>query len=68
MSVYQEHRRYSVTLGCDAVRLSLVDDRGGEFYRVVPAVRGKKWREERDRVLDEIEDAIAAGCDPGEVP
>lgn len=66
-AVWQQLRFWSPTLGTDAVRLSVVDDRGGEFYRIIPAVVGRKYREERDRVLDELEDAIASGAEPGEV-
>lgn len=54
-------------LGCDAVRLSMVDAHGGEFWRVIPRESGAAYREARDAALDEIEDAIAAGVEPGEV-
>ena len=67
MSVYREMRFWSPVLGCDAARLSMVDERGGEFWRVVPVSGGKAWREARDRALDAIEDAVARGDEPGEV-
>lgn len=67
MSVFREHRFWSPLFGCDAARLSMVDDRGSEFFRVVPVVSGKGWREARDAALDEIESAIMRGEEPGEV-
>ncbi len=67
MSVYSEYRHWSPTLGCDAVRLSMVDERGGEFYRIIPVVSGRGWRAARDEALEVIEDAIIRGAEPGEV-
>jgi hypothetical protein len=65
---YREYRHYSPTFGMNAVRLSMVDWHGGEFWRII-AIDGnaEKYREDRDLALDAIEDAIARGDDPGEV-
>jgi hypothetical protein len=68
MSVYRELRFWSVMLGSHAVRLSMVDARGGEFYRIVSVESpGKAYREMRDLALTAIEGAIARGEEPGEV-
>jgi hypothetical protein len=67
MAFYRAFHFYSPLMGCEAVRLSMVDARGGEFYRIVPRSDGKAWRDVRDRELDLIEDAIAGGAEPGEV-
>jgi hypothetical protein len=68
MSSYRAWRFWSPTLGVEAVRLSMVDEHGAEFYMIVPADRGaREWRQERDRALDVIADAIDAGAQPGEV-
>lgn len=67
MSIYQEFRFYSVFLDCEAVRLSMTDRNGGEFFMIVPAGDGKKYVEERSRALDAISFAIVSGREPGEV-
>ena len=82
MSGYHEYRYWSPTLGGDAVRLSMVDKRGGEFYRIILVSSGfvrdddgkrvSRYRVERDRALDAIEDAVRrsdqhGGDEPGEV-
>jgi hypothetical protein len=65
--IYHEHRFWSVFLDCRAARLSVADERGGEFFTVVPLASGEKWRETRDRALGAIRDAMDAGMAPGEV-
>lgn len=68
MSGYREFRFYSSTLDADAVRLSLADDQGREYYAIVPvSAPGKSWREQREATLNAIDDAIAEGKQPGEV-
>lgn len=67
MSVFREHRFWSPIFGCDAVRLSMVDSRGSEFFKVVAAPEGKAYRQMREDVLDEIEAAVLRGDEPGEV-
>lgn len=68
MAPYFAHRYWSPTLGMPAVRLSMADDHGGEFWRIIPVDGSSaKYREDRDAALDAIEDAIARGDDPGEV-
>jgi len=66
--LYSEHSFWSPMFGAPAVRLSMVDDRGGEFWRVIERDQSaKRYREARDLVLDEIEAAISRGAEPGEV-
>ena len=68
MSGYREFRFYSPDLDANAVRLSLADDQGREYYAIVPvAAVGKSWREQREATLSAIDDAIAEGQSPGEV-
>lgn len=67
MSAYRELRYWSAWHDGEVARLSMVDDHGQEFYRIVPADTGKRWREVREEALTVIEDAIRAGCLPGEV-
>ena len=67
MSGYVEFRMWSPALGCDAVRLSMANDRGDEYYMVVPYEHGKVWRERKHRLLDLIDSAIEQGLEPGEV-
>lgn len=67
MSTYTEYRAYSPIIDAEQVRLSMYDDRGGEFFALVPAAGAKKWRERKDAALDAIMDAMDAGALPGEV-
>lgn len=49
------------------IRLSMVDERNGEFFLFIPALDGKAYRERREKALETIQTAIEAGLDPGEV-
>lgn len=61
---YTEYRFWSPMLGCDAVRLSMYDDHGGEFFMIL---KDEQWRETRERGVRLIRQAIDAGLRPGEV-
>lgn len=69
MRPYQALRYYSPAHDCDCTRLSIFDGKGGEFFQTVPMTmgQGKAWREERERRLEQIEQAIDLGLQPGEV-
>lgn len=67
MSSYRSFRFYSPDLDSEAVRLSMADGLGREYFVIVPAASGWRWRECRDVALDAIEGAIEAGDEPGEV-
>lgn len=64
---YSEFRFYSPLHDCEMCRVSMSDDRGAEFFAMVPSAEGKGWRATREKTLDAIEDAIAARKEPGEV-
>lgn len=64
---YKEFSSYSPLLDCEAVRLSVTDAHGGEFFKIIPAQDGKSWRLAREKALCQIVDAIDAGDQPGEV-
>lgn len=65
--VYNEHTRYSAIHDCEVTRLSLCDDRGGEFFCLIPRDgRAKKWRAVRDKVLEDLQSEIQAGSQPGQ--
>lgn len=67
MTIYhREFRYWSVVEGCLASRLSMCDDRGGEYFVIVP-VPQRGWREVRDKAIAEIEQAMDDGAEPGEV-
>lgn len=38
-----------------------------EYFCIIPASDGRRYRERRDEALDLIEMAIRQGCEPGEV-
>ena len=53
----------------DEARLVIFDDRGSEFFAVIPhRVPGKSYRERRAAALAEIAIAIDQGYQPGQVP
>lgn len=62
-----EHHFWSPLLGEDAVRVSMFDDRGGEFYMVVADRGAREYRQARLDAAEAIDQAIRQGCEPGEV-
>lgn len=64
---YSEFRYWSPVHDREMVRVSMVDDRNGEFFTFIPAYDGKAYRERREKALETIQSAIDAGLDPGEV-
>ena len=68
MSGYQEIRFYSPTIGAPVTRLSMADERGREYFSTIPRnVSGKTYRDNKERALNAIMDAMT-GHEPGEVP
>lgn len=67
MSLYREYRFFSPLDDADAVRLSMPDNRGSEYYTILEACHGKRWRERKQTALIALEDAIEAGIPPGEI-
>ncbi len=68
MAGYREFRFYSSELDAEAVRFSIANEDGQEYFAIVPVVApGKRRREWRDQVLDRIDEAMMAGDPPGEV-
>jgi hypothetical protein len=67
VSGYREFRFWCPQRDGEAVRLSMVDDRNREFFAILVAESGKRWRERREAALTELEDAISCGATPGEI-
>jgi hypothetical protein len=79
MAGYREFRFWSPTLGCEAVRLSVVGGAAAtlfhgpgvahqEYFAILRADEtGKKYRDRRNAALAAIDAAIADGQGPGEV-
>lgn len=67
LKTWQTFRFYDPVRDVDSIRFSGYSGRG-EFWIAEPAApAGKSRREQLDRVLDQIEDAIEGGQEPGEV-
>lgn len=64
MTRYTEFRFYSVELDAPAVRVSVPDERGAEYYAIVEA-GGKGYRDRRELALEELERAIEKGWPAG---
>lgn len=67
MSGYHEFRSYSPLHDCVMVRISVFDARDAEFFMLIPESAPKRYRERRDRALQDIDYAIEHGLEPGEV-
>jgi len=65
LSIYSEFRYYCPVEDCEMARLSISDEKGGEYYMIVKDEGGKKYREARDLALDSIELAMRNGEFPG---
>lgn len=67
MTLYREFRSYSPLHDVDMIRLSVADRHGREYFVMMEAASGKRLRARRTEALENIEAAIAQGCEPGEV-
>lgn len=68
MSGYYEFRFWSPTLGSDALRISLTDDKGSEYFVIIadPGT-GKSYRQAKSDALDTLTAAIEQRLPPGQV-
>ena len=64
---YHVLRGYSPIRDRDEARIVMFDERGSEFFVIVPDEGGSRYRAHRDRALDMIQTAMRQGCAPGEV-
>lgn len=63
----QEFNYWSPVLGCDAVRLSMVNDEGLEYFAIVAKTDGASWRKTRTEACEALRQAIDEGVKPGEI-
>ena len=63
---YIARKRFSIVAGGRIARVSMFDGRGGEYWRIIDAER-PGYRERLDTALEQIEQAMRAGHQPGEV-
>ena len=65
---YRLFRHWNVTLGCDAVRISVQDAHGGEHWALVPQDAGRRVnRERREPALEQLYEHADRGYDLGQV-
>lgn len=67
MSVYSEYRFWSPLTDCEAVRISMWNERDAEYFVIVKATGARSYRERRNTALEMIQEAISLKLDPGEV-
>lgn len=67
MTGYHEFRQYSPLHDCEMIRLSVFDDRGAEYWMLLPAGFPRKYRERREHALELIDYAIKKKLEPGQV-
>ncbi len=72
MSTYQEFLAYSPFYDAVMARISMTDERGSEYFVLIPAKSGKAYRTVKAEALEMIIEAMAPREDgtslpPGEV-
>ena len=68
MITYSEFRQYSPMLDAEVARISVCDERGSEYFMLVPDIGwGKRYREQLQATLEQICNAMDRGAEPGEV-
>lgn len=67
LTAHQTLRFYDPRIDADAIRISGFSGRGEFWIKEALAPAGAKRREQKERALDLIEQAIEAGLEPGEV-
>ena len=65
--VYHEFRSYSPIHDCEVGRISVFNERGSEFYMLVPVESPRKYRHARQAALDAIQEAMDRHLEPGQV-
>lgn len=63
---FSEHHYWSIFHDANVARISVPNERGGEFF-VIVKTDGKGYRARRQAAVELCLEAIEAGCDPGEV-
>lgn len=63
---FSEFEAYSPIHDQTMTRVSVPDAQGREYWVLVPTY-GKGYRERRNNAISLCEEAIAIGCDPGQV-
>jgi hypothetical protein len=63
----REFNFWSPLLGADAVRVSMVDENGEEFFAIIEKTEGLRWRNDKREACEMLDQAIRAGLRPGEI-
>lgn len=64
---YQELTTYSPVIDGPITRLSMTNERGHEYFALIPRKAPKLWRKHKETALDQIAEAIETAAEPGEV-
>ena len=67
MSTYQEFKSYSPFYDAVMARISMTDERGSEYFVLIPTKSGKAYRAAKAEALEMIGEAMAQDLEPGEV-
>jgi hypothetical protein len=63
----REFHFWSPLMGRDAVRLSMANERGEEYFALVPDLDGPAWRKLKQEAWEALSEAIEADMKPGEI-
>lgn len=63
----REMSYWSPILGCDVVRVSMANERGEEYYAVLPRLEGAAWRDRKREACEVLHQAIEDELRPGEI-
>jgi hypothetical protein len=63
----REFNFWSPILGADAVRLSMVNERGEEYHCIIERLEGSAWKAAKTEACEALQQAIDEGVKPGEI-
>lgn len=58
---------WSPILGADAVRLSMVNAEGSEYFAIIERLEGRAWQDRKREACEALKQAIDEGVRAGEI-
>lgn len=66
--IYSTFTAYSPIFDCETTRLSMVNERGEEFWCMLPnRTEGRAWRALKKEAVEVLTEAIKSGLEAGEI-
>lgn len=64
---YQQFISWSPTFGGECARISMANERGEEYYALLPFTEGREFTALRKRAVEVLTEAMEAGIEAGEI-